>query len=392
MERIIEHIERLLLQHDCVIIPDFGGFVLQSVSSDYLADDHLFTPARKEIVFNPALTHNDGLLTELYMQSHASNFSKACSLIKNDVAEMKNQLENNSELQFGSIGLIFKENERLFFKPDKRNDDLYSIQFYGLPFFNFLPLTSRNTLDINEFKNLELETKTEMEHKINPNSKQGKNVIYNIPVTRTFVQVITAAAAAVLLFLVLPTPVNDVNKASYTASFVPQEIMPKKSVNAIVADAFSMNHDGSNDIDGYVTEHKPITDEMVLESRSKTGSLDPETENPIVAKTTTPSTAAPPTAAASASSPPSVSASPSVVSTSGLKYYVIIGSFNTKTRAQTFINGLNSKEKTNAGIVAVDKYIRVYAQFFSSEKDASSYKEQLRQNPKHADAWIYKGP
>ena len=57
------HIERLLLVHDCVIIPGVGGFVLQTLSAKYQEKDHLFCPESKEIVFNPMLKHNDGLLS-----------------------------------------------------------------------------------------------------------------------------------------------------------------------------------------------------------------------------------------------------------------------------------------------------------------------------------------
>ena len=55
--RIITHIERVLLVNDCVIVPDFGGFVLRRCPALFVAEENAFSPAHNEIVFNPALNH-----------------------------------------------------------------------------------------------------------------------------------------------------------------------------------------------------------------------------------------------------------------------------------------------------------------------------------------------
>ena len=57
MLRIITHIERLLLTHDCVILPKFGGFVLQILPATYEEEEHSFRPMRKEVMFNVTLQH-----------------------------------------------------------------------------------------------------------------------------------------------------------------------------------------------------------------------------------------------------------------------------------------------------------------------------------------------
>ena len=70
MLRIITHIERLLLTHDCVILPKFGGFVLQILPATYEEEEYSFRPMRKEVMFNVTLQHTDGLLSESYMQTY----------------------------------------------------------------------------------------------------------------------------------------------------------------------------------------------------------------------------------------------------------------------------------------------------------------------------------
>lgn len=266
MERIIEHIERLLLQHDCVIIPDFGGFVLQSVPAVYKGDEHAFLPAHKEIVFNPTLTHNDGLLMESYMQAYKVDFAKAQQLVRKDVAGMKQLLEDNSELPFGAVGLFMKEDERLLFMPEKNSEKQFSTQSYGLPAFHYLPLSVRQPMTAASMLTAatvsEAETppptRTEKTGITEKPEKQSKNIIYQIPVTRTFLQVAGAAAAAILLFFLISTPVGDVNKASYSASFVPQEIMPKKTADEVVSDAFSaVDGDATSGVNTENTDYLP---------------------------------------------------------------------------------------------------------------------------------------
>lgn len=58
--------------------------------------------------------------------------------------------------------------------------------------------------------------------------KKKKDTLY-IPVSRKFLRVVAASAAAVTLFLLVSTPVEDVNQAAYTASFVPTEMVARNA-------------------------------------------------------------------------------------------------------------------------------------------------------------------
>ena len=364
MDRIIKYIERLLLQHDCVIIPDFGGFVLQSASAVYLSDEHSFTPAWNEIVFNPTLTHNDGLLAESYMQDYSVDFNKAQQLVHKDVASMKSSLNDNIELQLGSIGFFIKENERIIFLPAKSNELPYSARSYGLPVFHFLPLSSRIppmlVADVSS-------SDGEIVISASKEGRRGRNVIYSIPVTRTFLRAVAATVAAILLFLFISTPVSDVNNASYTASFVPQEIMPKKSVDDMTSDSFVTP---TSDNTQPLSNNEEHSSEFAL-NKSNLSSENSKSPPSASSKNTT--------------------AKSSAVKTGGAKYYVIICSFKSKEYAQAYIKGLKgSKVAANADVLLRDGRARGYAQSFSNEKDAQSYMEELHKNPKHKDAWVYK--
>jgi hypothetical protein len=415
MERIIEHIERLLLWHDCVIIPDFGGFVLQVVPATYMGDEHLFIPARKEIVFNPTLTHNDGLLIESYMQRFAVNFSEAQKYIRADVTDMKEDLDNDRQIKFGRIGLFIKEDERIMFIPSKNSDGLFCPSSYGLPVFYYLSLVARGASihNMNNASSSTADSLKEVQFKIKneANKPESNRIIYTIPVTRMFVRVFAATIAAIVLFFLISTPVKDVNNESYSASFVPPEIMPKKSVDEIVFNIFA-DKDISNIGANKTTVNAAGETQMGAVPKAKAGfpaikqevkkTAEIETASGRIVSATSATKSSTPsgssTAATSATKssvlPPVTAKSSAATKSSSAvadKFYVIIGSFNTRVRAQKYIHGLKSDIAGSAGIIVNDSKVRVYVQQFSNEKQALSYLHKIRQNPDHQQAWLYKG-
>ena len=56
------YIAELLEEHDCVIVPDFGGFVANYAPANVNSINHRFDPPYRKISFNKLLVHNDGLL------------------------------------------------------------------------------------------------------------------------------------------------------------------------------------------------------------------------------------------------------------------------------------------------------------------------------------------
>ena len=130
MLRIVTHIERLLLVHDCVIVPKFGGFVLQAVPAMQHKEEHTFRPLRKEIGFNMTLQHNDGLLPESYMQMHEVSYRQAQLMLEEDVEDIKNILQQYGKLSLGVLGSFsIGEEGQMIFHPGET--DLFSVGSYG---------------------------------------------------------------------------------------------------------------------------------------------------------------------------------------------------------------------------------------------------------------------
>ena len=70
MIELAQHIEALLLENDCVIVPNFGGFVAHYAPATYVKEENLFLPPTRTIGFNPQLKLNDGVLVQSYMSAY----------------------------------------------------------------------------------------------------------------------------------------------------------------------------------------------------------------------------------------------------------------------------------------------------------------------------------
>lgn len=89
MIELARHIEILLLENDCVIIPDFGGFIAHYQPARYIKEENLYLPPVRTIGFNPQLTINDGLLVQSYMQAHHTDFPDATRMIEEEVSRIE---------------------------------------------------------------------------------------------------------------------------------------------------------------------------------------------------------------------------------------------------------------------------------------------------------------
>lgn len=339
MLRIITHIERLLLVHDCVIVPKFGGFVLQTVPAVYGSEEHLFRPVRKEIGFNGTLQHSDGLLGESYMQTYSVGYRQAQLMLEEDIDDMKATLQQSEKLSLGLLGSFsIGEEGQLVFSPAET--DLFSVVSYGLPAFHFPALTS-------------LQTEKEKVEQITSKSKK-RDTVY-IPVSRKLIRTAVASAAAVALFLLISTPVKDVNQAAYTASFVPSEVVTYKA-----------------------PIEKTETKTAVVESEQPVSVTKP-VEQPVsvpVAKKAEPIISKPVPEKKEVKSNPKM-------------YHIVIASFPTETQANEYIAGIDKKDCKHVSKMSRDGKYRIYADKFDNRKDAEDYMATLRTNPKYKDAWLF---
>ena len=125
------YISELLFLHDCVIIPNFGGFVSNPQSANLNQISGVLSPPSKQILFNTNLKTNDGLL--IMHVSNQENISHDSA--KNEVIDFAThileKLHISKVLRIEKIGLFTLGKEgNLIFMQDSANN--YSLSAFGM--------------------------------------------------------------------------------------------------------------------------------------------------------------------------------------------------------------------------------------------------------------------
>ena len=140
MIELTKHIEVLLLENDCVIVPGLGGFIAHHQPAHYEEEEGVFLPPTRTVGFNPQLTMNDGLLTQAYMQTYHTDFPDASRKIAQKVNELKEILYNEGLVEMPGIGSLHYTIYNTYeFHPQVSG--VLSPTLYGLDAYSISPLT-----------------------------------------------------------------------------------------------------------------------------------------------------------------------------------------------------------------------------------------------------------
>lgn len=115
MKELVLHIEYLLTQHDCIVVPEWGAFVVQ-YNKATISENKSFIPPTRWISFNSELTHNDGILAHSIMRVENCSYEEALAHITQEVTAWKEQLARQSRFTLGKIGTFeMQDAASLFF-------------------------------------------------------------------------------------------------------------------------------------------------------------------------------------------------------------------------------------------------------------------------------------
>lgn len=115
---LANYINDLLYRYDCVIVPNFGGFVTNKIGARVNTTTHTFYPPKKQLTFNAYLQHNDGLLANYIASSKNISFEEAVTFIAEEVAQWNEKLETTS-VTVASVGsLSLNEAKQVVFEPN----------------------------------------------------------------------------------------------------------------------------------------------------------------------------------------------------------------------------------------------------------------------------------
>mgnify|MGYP001158519623 CR=1 FL=1 len=125
------YISELLFLHDCVIIPDFGGFIGNKRSAILNTTTGTLNPPSKQVVFNKNLIANDGLLISYVSHQEGITNAKSQETVLNFSNMLNSKLKESKVLRIEKVGLFTLGREgNIIFRQDSTIN--YSLDNFGM--------------------------------------------------------------------------------------------------------------------------------------------------------------------------------------------------------------------------------------------------------------------
>ena len=229
MIELAQHIEALLLENDCVIVPGFGGFVAHYAPATHVKEENLFLPPTRTIGFNPQLKLNDGVLVQSYMSAYDTSFADATRIVEKEVSAFIEILHEEGKAHLENVGEIH-----------------YNI--YGN--YEFIPydckITTPSLYGLDSFEIHELATLQQKEKVLIPANLTREKKTYEISINRAYLRNAVAMIAAVILFFAFSNRVEntDIQKNNY-AQLLPGELFEQIEKQSVVVTPVSVKSRGT---------------------------------------------------------------------------------------------------------------------------------------------------
>jgi len=355
------HIEILLLSNDCVIVPEFGGFMAHHVDARYDGRDNMFLPPLRTIGFNPQLTMNDSLLALSYVEAYDISYPEALNRIADEVAEIKQTLENTGRFELNDIGtIILNETGNYTFEPCEAG--ILTPELYGLGGFDMLPLAQiSNTeaaehttvveMTADEYKPAQQRESSDIKEEanivsannsvfINEEEEEENSSTEFISIRKSWLRNIAAACIAIIAFFTLSTPLgtSNVQKSQIDTGML-TKVMPKELTQPA---------------------HELVLANNVQAAETpavNTGKMTQDSE---------------------------------ITTTSSAYYSIVLASRITKRNAATYAEYLQSKGFKEARVLITDTNVKVIYGSYSTENEAYTALNRLHNYEEFTDGWITK--
>lgn len=97
--------------HDCVMLPGLGGFVCNPRSAWYDEAKRQIVPPSRDVLFNPRLTTNDGLVANELMAKHGATYPDALQAVEGLVAQVQSDLDAGDTVELPGLGKLYREED-----------------------------------------------------------------------------------------------------------------------------------------------------------------------------------------------------------------------------------------------------------------------------------------
>ena len=361
MVELAKHIEILLLNNDCVIVPGFGGFMAHHVDAVYDEEENLFLPPSRTLGFNPQLHINDSLLAQSYVEAYDISYPDAIKRIEGEVSEMRQTINNQGYFELPDIGVIqTNEDGNLEFEPCCAG--ILTPELYALTSFDFdvlsslpekqeepvvatMPLTPR----VEEVKPVAEPVREEVENEYVDEEIEEKVVTIKVAT----LQKIAAAAVILMIVVFAAMPFGD-----YTGDGLQKSAIDTGLLTKVMPKMQTTTPDELGSI-------KVINNTVVRTDRTNA-------ENKAIAEAENHNTQ-----------------KIKQVEEHNSTYVIVLASRVTKSNGEAYVATLKKKGVKDARVIAASNGSKVVCGNYSSESEAMNGVQELREmSSEFKDAWV----
>lgn len=337
VKELVRHIEVLLLEHDCVIVPQIGGFVTCNVPARYIEEEHLFLPPYRTVGFNEQLKADDGLLlVRSFAKTYQISDAEARRMLGMRIRELQQELWENGSCDMGSIGVLtMDEQNNIRFSPCQAGT--VCPDYYGLDSLIFPARKEEVSKNSTPSRTLD-------------QPKEYKNKEITIRLKKTWLNNIAAVAAVVIMFFLFSpnagnTGVSPCEQAEFASLMVMQPSVKTTQ--------------------GPVVKQEPVR-KVAEKPHVPVANAEPTVvvnEQPAVKETTE--------------------------ELSG--YCVVVASAITEKNADVYVEKLHKEGYKEAQVYKNGKMVRVVFPSFKTEEEAHAKMNELSDlSEEFTHAWVYK--
>ena len=145
-----EVICQLILRHNCVVLPNFGGFVSKTISAQIDFEKGILQAPYKQLLFNRNLINDDGLVLAEYARLNGLYYQEGVSQLTDFTGKLNADLAQGKQVSIPKLGIFSKDVDGIVrFEQDRHFNLLLSS--YGLSNVTFVPNAVQEETPIIQF-------------------------------------------------------------------------------------------------------------------------------------------------------------------------------------------------------------------------------------------------
>lgn len=363
---IERHIEILLLDNDCVIVPGLGGFTAHHVEARFDESDDVFLPPLRTLGFNQQLKINDSLLVQSYIEAYDISYPEALRRIEGEVEELRQRLTNDGYYEMTDIGVLeMNEDGNIIFTPCEAG--ILTPGLYGLSSFEMQPLmaeestasasstqvqkpnvepTPITTTVFDQVRQKEETSANDAGQGTDNDEDAEKTICIKVSWLRN--AGIAAAAAVLLFFVIFPishSGLKNVNIGDFNGTSFFSKLMPKDS---------QMNNINISEIKASAKDssRQSVKDSVKDIVKDSIKVIEPKVKSDT--------------------------------------FCIVLASCIPQKNAERYVEQLHKKGFDKAYAMVNNKMVRVIYGNYTSETDAYNDLQKIRSNDEFEQAWILK--